>query len=262
MKKFIVLASAALIFSACDEDSTSASGVNLGTKFLSAKNVTVDEANQTIDITLPQCVRQNGKAVLQETASGPSPYTIEGGRLIIEDNAFPAKGNNKSIIGVWELDANEMLGEDSEMDFSQIGFKAYLDIGKHNFDMYVNSDNVCMAKLFADAMVGDPDAEDMTIISQECNKIVISSEGIKMTIATEPNFPNVSISLSVMNFTCEMKVTMEQANANNCTDDNLLDGNFAGEGLLYQKEESSSGCALMGLSKANRLAKKVVKRLR
>lgn len=261
MKKIIALASAALIFSACDDSTSATGGVNLGTKFLSAQKVTVDEANQTIDMSLPICEYVNGKAVLETIASGPSPYTITDGRLIIDDSAFPAKGTNKSIIGVWDMDPDEMMG-DEDMDFQQIGFKMYLDIGKNNFDIYVNSDNVCMAKMFADIMADDPDAEDMNIISQECNKIVIGAEGQKMTIETNPTFPNISMKMSIAGITCEMNIIIEQASEQNCTTENVKNGNFATNGMFFQSQETSKGCALFGMEKATRLAKKVMTKRR
>lgn len=263
-KKIIALASAALIFSAC-EDSTSASSVNLGTKFLSARNVTVDETNQTIDMALPLCKSNSGKAVLSEIASGPSPYTISNGKLNIANSSFEVSGNNSSIIGVWNVDINKMMGSSSgSFDFEDMGFKMYLDIGKKNFDVYVNSDNACMAKVFADEMLGDPDAEEMNmkIVSQECNKIVISMEGQKVTITTEPKFPNITMSISIFSFTCDMKVGIEQASEKNCTDENISNGNFDENGMYLQTLEYSEGCNIFGMEKATRLAKKVMTKRR
>lgn len=264
MKKLIALAGAALVFSAC-EDTTSATSSNLGNKFMSARNVTIDEANQTIDMALPLCAKNLGKAVLTTTASGPTPYTISNGKLMIDDDSdFQATGNNPSIIGVWNMDTADMLGDDeSGIDFAEAGYKMYLDIDKNKFDIYINSENVCLAKLYANAMLEDTDMQEagVTIKSQQCNKMVLSANGVDMTFKTDPTFPNLGITISVRDITCKTKIHIEQVSEKTCTTENIDNERIADSGMFLQYVESSDDCVLFGMKKATSAAQRMLRKM-
>lgn len=252
MKKAILLTSAALLLAACG-DSTSSSGDDLGSKMISASAVHIDETNKTIDMTLPMCKYIGGEAVFSETASGPMPYTISNGTLNIEDE-FVAKGSNQSIIGTWEPD----LGNSS---LAEMGFKTYLDIGPNNFDMLINADEVCMAEII---VASKPEDDDMIIKSKSCNKIVVASQSmpaLEMTVTSKFEFPNISVSMSMLSYSCDMTMSFGQATKNNCTVENLRNGNFDESGMFFVSQSTSKDCEMFGFGEEAAFAKKAARKL-
>lgn len=251
MKKIILLASVALLLAACG-DSTSSSGDDLGSKMISASAVHIDETNKTIDMTLPICKYIGGEAVFSETASGPMPYTISNGTLNIEDE-FVAKGSNQSIIGTWEPD----LGNSS---LAEMGFKTYLDIGPNNFDMLINADEVCMAEII---VASKPEDDDMIIKSKSCNKIVVASQSmpaLEMTVTSKFEFPNISVSMSMLSYSCDMTMSFGQATKNNCTVENLRNGNFDESGMFFVSQSTSKDCEMFGFGEEAAFAKKAARK--
>lgn len=251
MKKVILLTSAALLLAACG-DSTSSSGDDLGSKMISASAVHIDETNKTIDMTLPICKYIGGEAVFSETASGPMPYTISNGTLNIEDE-FVAKGSNQSIIGMWEPD----LGNSS---LAEMGFKTYLDIGPNNFDMLINADEVCMAEII---VASKPEDDDMIIKSKSCNKIVVASQSmpaLEMTVTSKFEFPNISVSMSMLSYSCDMTMSFGQATKNNCTVENLRNGNFDESGMFFVSQSTSKDCEMFGFGEEATFAKKAARK--